>query len=408
MLQMKKHLPSILRHLILIGIVTTSVLELSAQSNELCQGNYYTEKEAAVKLDTLLKHFNSVEDWELYADGIRKQIRRGMELQEFPKKTPLNPHSRNKKELDGYSVESIEFESLPGFYVTGNLYKPIGKFGRQTLAVILCPHGHWDKPEDYGRFRKDMQFRCAAFARMGALVFAYDMVGYGESNQVNHLNGKVLLLQTWNSIRSIDFLLTLSEADPQRIAVTGASGGGTQAIMLTALDNRVKVSIPVVMVSAHFFGGCSCESGMPIHKDGEKVYTNVEIACLAAPKPMLLVSDGQDWTKNSKQVEYPFAKGIYALYHQDTMIQHVHLENEGHDYGKNKRLAAYDFLATHLGLNKDNILDGNGKITENFVTILNRSDLIYFREGEMPAGIKDDQVYQLLVSLKPGSSHRRK
>jgi hypothetical protein len=405
---MKKPMPAIIRHLILLALLTTWGSGLNAQQNELCQGNYFTEKEAATKLDTLLKHFHNVEDWERYAEDIKRQIRKGMELQEFPKKTPLNPHSRNKKVLDGYSVESIEFESLPGFFVTGNLYRPIGKFGRQSLAVILCPHGHWDKPEDYGRFRKDMQFRCASFARMGALVFAYDMVGYGESNQVNHQYEKVLLLQTWNSIRTIDFLLTLSEADPQRIAVTGASGGGTQAIMLMALDNRVKVSIPVVMVSAHFFGGCTCESGMPIHKDGQHVYTNVEIACLAAPKPMLLISDGQDWTKNSREVEYPFAKGIYALYQQDTMVQHVYLENEGHDYGKSKRLAAYDFLAVHLGLNKENIMDGNGIITEHFVTILNRSDLIYFRDGEMRSGIKDDQVYQLLVSLKPGNSSRRR
>src|ERR1700721_539848 len=106
---MKEHPLAIIHHLILLVFLTTTVLKLSAQSNELCQGNYYTEKEAAVKLDTLLKHFHSVEDWEVYAEGIRKQIRKGMELQEFPKRTPLNPHSRNKKILDGYSVESIEF-----------------------------------------------------------------------------------------------------------------------------------------------------------------------------------------------------------------------------------------------------------------------------------------------------------
>jgi len=380
----------------------------NAQSNDLCQGNYYTEKEAAIKLDTLLKQFHNLGDWQDYASGIRKQIRKGMELQEYPRKTPLNEHSRNKKLLDGYSVESVEFESLPGFYVTGNLYRPLGRFEKHSLAVILCPHGHWDKPEDYGRFRKDMQLRCASFARMGAIVFAYDMVGYGESVQVTHTYEKALLLQTWNSIRAVDFLLTFSESDPYRVAITGASGGGTQTIMLTALDDRVSVSIPVVMVSAHFFGGCNCESGMPIHKDGEKVYTNAEIACLAAPRPMLMVSDGEDWTKNSEKVEYPFAKGIYALYHEDSLVQLVHLEKEGHDYGKNKRFAAYNFLNAHLGMHIENIKDPNGRVTEDFVTILNRNDLIYFKEGEMASGIHNDHFYKLLLSLEPKTGKSKK
>ena len=387
--------------LILFYFACCSHLFATAQTGELCQGNYYTETAAAVKLDTLLKSFHSLKDWEDYAARIRKQIRKGMELEDFPKKTPLNPHSRNKKTLDGYSVESVEFESLPGFYVTGNLYKPSGNFRERSMAVILCPHGHWDKPEDYGRFRKDMQYRCAALARMGAIVFAYDMVGYGECMQVSHTYQKALLLQTWNSIRAIDFLLTIPGADPERVAVTGASGGGTQTIMVTALDNRIKVSVPVVMVSAHFFGGCTCESGMPIHKDGNTVYTNAEIACLAAPRPMLLVSDGEDWTKNNSTVEFPFAQGIYALYNKDSLVQHVHLQNEGHDYGKNKRLAAYNFLAKYLGLKIENIKDASGRVNEDFVSILHRNDLIYFKENEFSPSIKEDQVYQELVKLKP-------
>ena len=297
------------RLIFLISIFFVDTLA-SAQSSELCQGEYYTEKEGADKLNSLLHRLSSLKAWEKHADSIRTNLRKGMELEVFPTKTPLNPRYRNKKIVDGYSVESVVFESLPGFFVTGNLYKPVGNFKRKSLAVILCPHGHFDDPQDYGRFSKDMQLRCAAFAKMGAVVFAYDMVGWGESVQLPHTYSKVLLFQTWNSIRVIDFLLTLPEADPNRVAVTGASGGGTQTFLVTALDERVTVSVPVVMVSSHFFGGCTCESGMPIHKNGSTVYTNAEIACLAAPKPMLLVSDGSDWTKNNETVEYPFAHGI--------------------------------------------------------------------------------------------------
>jgi hypothetical protein len=391
----------------IILILACSAFNLAfAQSSDLCQGSYYSEKEGAGKLTRLLKQLRTVGDWERHADSIRDQLKKGMELEVFPARTPLNPRYRNKKVLNGYSVEAVVFESVPGFFVTGNLYKPTGDLKSKSLAVILCPHGHWDQPEDYGRFRNDMQSRCASFARMGALVFAYDMVGFGESVQlpVEHrddkANPKALLFQTWNSIRIIDFMLSLPEADPERVAVTGASGGGTQTILVTALDNRVKVSIPVVMVSAHFFGGCTCESGMPIHKTGNKVFTNAEIACLAAPRPMLLISDGSDWTKNTPKVEYPFTQSIYKLYHKESLVENVHFEKEGHDYGKSKRLAAYKFLAKHLGMKIENIKDAGGKVNEGFVTFVDRKDLEFFKPDELSALAKGDQFYGVLVGLR--------
>jgi hypothetical protein len=225
------------------------------------------------------------------------------------------------------------------------------------------------------------------------------MVGWGESIQVSHRD-KVLALQTWNSIRAIDFLLSFREADPARVGVTGASGGGTQTFMLAALDERVKVSVPVVMVSAHFFGGCACESGMPVHKNGNTVYSNTEIACVVAPKPMLWVSDGNDWTKNNPEVEYPFARHVYKLYNKESQVESVHLETEGHDYGRSKRMAVYPFLAKHLGLALSKITDENGRISEDFVTILVREDLSYFKEKELPALKKEAEVYETFIGSK--------
>ena len=204
--------------LLLLVFIGLNSLAISAQNQNLCQGHYYTEKEGADKLKKLLTTLHSKGDWEKHADRIRKNLRRGMELEVFPVKTPLNPRFRNKKILDGYSVESVAFESLPGFFVTGNLYKPIGNFKDKSLAVILSPHGHSSEPQINGRFNKDVQHSCATLAKMGAIVFAYDMMGYGESVQLPHNYAKVLTFQTWNSIRVIDFLLTLPEADPDRVA----------------------------------------------------------------------------------------------------------------------------------------------------------------------------------------------
>lgn len=392
------------RPLTALFVLLISAATSHAQSSGLCQGHYYTEQEGAAKLQALKKRLTTRKDWEQHADSIRAQLRKGMELEVYPERTPLNPQFRNKKILDGYTVESVVFESLPGFYVTGNLYKPLGKIKRRSLAVILFPHGHFPEEDDYGRFMGDVQYGSAAMARMGAMVFAYDMVGWGESVQLPHKYEKVLLFQTWNSMRVIDFMLTLPEADPGRIGVTGASGGGTQTFMLTALDDRVKVSVPVVMVSSHFFGGCSCESGMPVHKNGNTVYTNAEIACVAAPKPMLMISDGNDWTKNNETVEFPFAQHVYKLYQNERQVELAHFPREGHDYGKNKRKAAYPFLSRHLSLDLQKIRDEKGNITEDFVSLQSRNDLIYFTEKERNALMQGDDVYKVFVESKKKGS----
>src|SRR5690606_37135808 len=142
----------------------------------------------------------------------------------------------------------------------GELYRPAEYTGR--IPAILSPHGHF--PD--ARFTETIQSRAAVLARMGVVVFTYDMIGYGESTQVDHRIVKALVLQTWNSRRVLDYLISRDDVDPDRIGITGASGGGTQTFTITALDDRIAASAPVVMVSAPFFGGCVCESGMPVHK----------------------------------------------------------------------------------------------------------------------------------------------
>lgn len=384
----------------LVALLLSAALQGFSQAPELCQGHYYTEQQGAEKLAALQKRLVTKKDWEARADSLRLHVRRGMELDVLPGRAALNPRFRNRHAGNGYIVESVVFESLPGFYVTGNLYRPEGNHRKKSLPVVLMPHGHFPKEDDYGRFMRDVQYGAAALARMGALVFAYDMVGWGESVQLPHKHEKVLAFQTWNSMRAIDFLLTLKEADPARIAVTGASGGGTQTFMLAALDPRVAVAVPVVMVSAHFFGGCSCESGMPVHKNGNTVYTNAEIASSIAPRPMLWISDGNDWTKNNETVEYPFARHIYQLYGKEPLVELAHFPAEGHDYGKNKRLAAYKFLAKHLRLDLAKIRDSQGAITEDFAVIRSRDELSYFTPAETADLIKGDAVYKVFLESK--------
>lgn len=346
--------------------------ESHAQENMLCQGAYWTEDEANLQMEKFSHEWNDLQSWEKRAKVIREGIIKGMKLNQMPKvDNTFNVIITNTREMDGYIVENIAFESFPGFYVTGNLYRPTRPEVKNP--AVLSPHGHMaDK-----RLKVDVQTRCAVLARMGAIVLAYDMLGNGDSKQVTHNIPIALLLQTWNSKRVLDYLLTRSDVDPERIGMTGGSGGGTQTFMLAAIDERIKVSVPVVQVSAHFFGGCVCESGMPIHRSNQHQTNNVEIAALCAPRPMLLVSDGGDWTSNVPLIEYPYIQKVYKLYKADHKVENVHLPLERHDYGPSKRFAAYNFLAHHLKLSVDKVIYQYG-YNESFVTIVPENELRNF------------------------------
>lgn len=350
----------------------------AAQDHLLSTGHFFTEEEGAAFLDLMRQNYQTREDWETRAELIRERVLEGSGLSVFPEKNPLNPIFGDKRIYDGYTVHNAAFESLPGVYVTGSIYAP-EIFGDEPLPGILSPHGHWTVTGEVGRYRPEAQKRFAAMARMGAIVFAYDMVGYGQLEEFGweHKHPESFRLQLWNSIRALDFLLDLG-ADPERIASTGASGGGSQTFFHAAVDNRVSVSAPVVMVSAHFFGGCVCESGMPVHRSETFQTNNVEITALAAPRPLLLVSVGGDWTLNTPEVEYPHIKHIYELYGKPDHVDYAHFPDEEHDYGYNKRKAVYPFLAKHLGLDVSKAMNADGSLNEEGIVIESQATLYVF------------------------------
>ncbi|MDG2255671.1 MAG: hypothetical protein P8L49_12005 [Opitutaceae bacterium] len=369
------------------------VLSEAIPESSLRQGHFWTPDEANLEMKGFARTWNDRASWEQRTRVIREGILHGLHWDRMPKiKGGFRPIIHSRKEMDGYVVENIAIRSFPGFYVTGNLYSPANPKAKNP--AILNPHGHaTDK-----RVKEDVQKRCAAFARMGAIAFAYDMVGYAESTQVNHKMPIAALLQAWNSTRVLEYLLSRPDVDPEMIGMTGGSGGGTQTFVLAAIDDRIAVSAPVVQVSAHFFGGCVCESGMPIHQSESYGTNNVEFAAMAAPRPLMIVSDGADWTRNSPRIEYPYIQSVYALFDAEHKAEHVHLHGEGHDYGYSKRSAVYPFFAFHLGLSYKKLPYDNG-FDESFVTVLPAEELYVFdEEHQRPSDalIGDEAVMEYL------------
>jgi dienelactone hydrolase len=355
--------------------------ETNVETDKSKSGQIYQWSEAEGKkfLSDTRRSITTAQAWEKRANLIRSQILNGSGLQPLPARCPLNPIFGKKRIFDGYQVTNVAFESLPGVYVTGSLYSPLN--AKDSMPAVLSPHGHWPNKEDYGRYRPDVQKRCAAIARMGAIVFSYDMVGYGQLADLGwrHEHPQTMKLQIWNSIRAVDFLISMG-VDPKRIGCTGASGGGTQTFLLAAIDPRIYVSIPVVMISYRHFGGCICELGMPIHEAKNFKTNNVEIAACMAPKPLLLVSVGTDATESTPEVEYPFIKYIYSLFGKEKLVKNAHLPHDEHGYDANKRAAAYPFLAEYLGLDLSKAVNADGTLYEDGIVIEKQETLYTFDE----------------------------
>ena len=280
--------------------------------------------------------------WEARRDTLRREVRQRLGIDDFLKQCVEKPRTvlSKQRRYDGYSVQNICIETLPGEFAYGSIYAPLTK-GRHPL--IICPNGHFGD----GRYRKDQQQRLATLARMGAICVDYDIYAWGQSadEHPDHRTERAHIVQALDGLVMLDWMLCnrAKQIDTTRIAANGGSGGGSLTVLLTALDRRFTAAAPVVSLASHFDGGCPCESGRPIHLAAGGT-CNPELLAMMAPKPVLVVSDGGDWTASVPELELPFLKRIYAFYGAEENVQNVHLPNERHDFGPNKRAAVYDFF----------------------------------------------------------------
>ncbi len=330
------------------------------------------------------------EEWAQRAERVRRRVLVAEGLWPMPTRGPLNPVIHGRIDRGDYTVEKVYFESVPGFFVTGNLYRPARVAGK--VPAVLFAHGHWtnarlsestddelrheiaegeERFENGGKSR--FQSMCVQLARMGCIVWQWDMLSDSDSRQFSRdlvhgfarqrpdMNGadgwgfftpraeahlqSIMGLHTLNSIRSLDFLLSLPEVDPERIAMTGASGGGTQTMLLAAVDSRLALAFPAVMVSTAMQGGCTCENACLLRVDTG----NVEFAGLFAPKPQGMTC-ANDWTKEMSTKGFPELRQLYALLGAPDNVLLKRGEHFPHNYNAVSRSAFYGWVNRHFHL----------------------------------------------------------
>lgn len=317
----------------------------------------------------LIPYLNSLyadkAQWEARRDTLRREVRERLGIDELLEKCSKEaPQYTRLRKFDGYTVQNFCLKTVNGHTVKGSVYAPAAK-GKHPL--IICPNGHFYQ----GRYGKVQQQRLATLARMGAICVDFDLWGWGESeDEVGaeaHHTAEAHVMQALNGIRILDWMIQRKDVDRTRVGVNGGSGGGTQTVLLTALDDRYTAANPVVSLSSWFDGGCPCESGMPIQLSAGGT-CNAEIAAMFAPKPMMLVSDGGDWTSTTPTLEYPYLQRVYDFYGAKDQVSNVHLPKERHDFGPNKRNAVYQFFIKVFRLDAS-------KLDEDKVTIEDESAL---------------------------------
>ena len=322
----------------------------------------------------------TLEGWKKRRQEVREQVLVANGLWPMPMPTPLQPVIHGKLDMGRYTIEKVSFASMPGHYVTGSLYRPKNVSGK--VPGILSPHGHWNDGRFYDAFadrngartifdqlangaeftvdgaRYPLQARCAQLACLGCVVFHYDMLGHADSKALPHREGfldaeaqlrlqSIMGVQTYNSIRALDFITSLPDVDAKRIGVTGASGGGTQTFILCAIDDRPAVAFPAVMVSTGMQGGCVCENCSLL-----RVGTgNVELAATFAPKP-LGMTGAHDWTAELATKGLPELKKLYGLYGAEDKVAGTVYSQFGHNYNGASGLLVYEWFNKHFNLGR--------------------------------------------------------
>jgi len=317
------------------------------------------------------KDYASADEWKARHDELHEQYMYMLGLSPLPEKNPLEATVTGTLSGEGYVVEKLHYQSRPHLYVTANLYRPAKIAQDERLPAVLYVCGH----SGMGRNGNKTAFQAHGiwFARHGYVCLMVDTLQLGEIAAIHHgtyREGRWWWhsrgytpagVECWNGVRGIDYLISRPDVDPERIAVTGISGGGAATFWISAADERVKVAVPVSgMADLESYipnrvinGHCDC---MFLYNTYEWPWTR--IAALIAPRPMLFVNSDEDvifpMDANGRVINR--LERIYSLYGKSDLVDSF-VSIGGHAYRKDIRQGVYRFINTYLKSDSSPVTD---------------------------------------------------
>ncbi len=341
-------------------------------------GDEMIEKYLAAETDKLSQKFldgaKTIEEWKQERPRLYQEYMDMLGLWPIPEKTPLKATVTGTVEAHGVVVEKIHFQSKPGLYVTANLYRPKGGANAKRRPGIVYVCGHSSKGRDGNKTA--FQDHGFWFANNGYVCIILDTLQLGEIPGVHHgtygtpwrhikeknqpenrfwwhsIGYSPAAVECWNGVRAIDYLCTRPDVDPEKIGVTGISGGGAATFWIAAADERVKVAVPVSgMADLEFYvknkginGHCDC---MFLYNTYQWDWTT--IAAMVAPRPLLFANSDKDaiFPMDANRRVVTKLKKIYTMYEQPNLVDE-YVSVGGHDYRPDLRVAVFRFFNKHL------------------------------------------------------------
>jgi dienelactone hydrolase len=327
----------------------------------------YFRAETSQLTDTALSRIKTLDDWNARRKRYRKQLFEMLALDPLPKKTDLKPVITGKVEHPEFTVENLHFQSRPGLYVTGNLYVPKNLKGKAPTILYVCGHGRVKKNGiSYGN-KVTYQHHGAWFARNGYVCLTIDTLQMGEIEGIHHgtynhdmwwWNARGYSsagVEAWNCIRALDYLETRPEVDAEHFGVTGRSGGGAYSWWVSALDERIKVAVPVAgitslhnhVVDGTVEGHCDCMYHVNTYR-----WDYPMIAALVAPRPLLISNSDKDRIFPLDGVVDVYTK-VRRIYELHGKLDHIGLQITEGPHKDTQELRVHAFHWFNKFLKKD-------------------------------------------------------
>lgn len=269
---------------------------------------YFADETARVQAQSLAG-IETLADWTRQRETFRAQLREMLGLMPYPEKTDMKPTITGRVEHEEFYVEKLHYQSMPGLYVTGNVYVPKNLQGRAPAILYVCGHSRVVEGKiSYGN-KTTYQHHGAWFARHGYVCLTIDTIQLGELEGLHHGTYREGMwwwnsrgytpvgVEAWNSIRALDYLQSRADVDGEKLGMTGRSGGGSYTWYTAALDERVKVAVPVAGITDlrnHVVDGCVAGHCDCMYLVNTYRWDYAKLAAMLAPRPLLISNSDKD------------------------------------------------------------------------------------------------------------------